>query len=289
MNRILPSLACFLLTLGAACGGSSDSNAVAGADGVDGGDGGSGDGTTDGGGDADGQSPTRPPVVIGAPGTPVKLGTSGSFVILAKAGISTVPPSVITGDIGVSPVAATFITGFSLSADASNVFSTTPQVTGKVYAADYAPPTPSTLTTAVGDMEDAFTDAAGRAPDVTELAAGDIGGKTLTKGVYKWSTGLLVPTDVTLTGSATDVWVFQIAQNLTVASGVKVIMAGGALPKNVFWEVAGAADLDTNAHFEGTILCQTAISLKTGSSINGRLLAQTAVTLAGSTVVQAAQ
>ena len=281
MKLILPSLACLLLTLGAACG-ESDSKAVGGGDAA-----GGGDSATDGGG-TDGRSPSRPPVVIGAPGTPVKLGTSGSFVILSKAGISTVPPSVITGNLGVSPVAATSITGFSLSADASNVFSTTPQVTGKVYAADYAPPTPSNLTTAVGDMEDAFTDAAGRAPDVTELNAGDIGGKTLTKGVYQWGTGLLIPTDVTLTGSATDVWVFQIAQNLTMASDVKVVMAGGALPKNVFWEVAGAVDLDTNAHIEGTILCQTGIALKTGSSINGRLLAQTAVTLAGSTVVQPA-
>ncbi|HSO35918.1 MAG TPA: ice-binding family protein [Labilithrix sp.] len=282
MKRILPSLGLLVLALGAGCS-SSDSNAVNGSG--DGGGGGNGEGGTDGGKDG-GQTPTRPPVVIGAPGTPVKLGTAANFVILAKAGIDTVPPSIITGDLGVSPVAATYITGFSLSADASNVFSTTPQVTGKVYAADYAPPTPSNLTTAVGDMEDAFTDAAGRAPDVTELNAGDIGGKTLTKGVYQWGTGLLIPTDVTLTGSATDVWVFQIAQNLTMASGVKVVMAGGALPKNVFWQVAGAADLDTNAHLEGTVLCKTAIALKTGSSLNGRLLAQTAVTLSGSTVVQ---
>ena len=126
------------------------------------------------------------------------LGTAGNFAILAKSGISTVPTSAVTGNIGVSPAAATSITGFSLIADATNVFSTSPQVTGKVYAADYAPPTPSNLTTAVGDMELAFTDAAGRAPDVTELGAGNIGGMTLAPGVYKWGTGLLIPTDVTL-------------------------------------------------------------------------------------------
>ena len=144
-----------------------------------------------------------------APGQGVNLGTSGNFVILAKSGISTVPASVITGDIGVSPVAASSITGFSLTADASNVFSTSPQVTGNVYAADYAPPSPSNMTTSIGDMELAFTDAAGRAPDVTELGAGDVGGMTLVSGVYKWSSGLLIPTDLTLTGSATDVWIFQ--------------------------------------------------------------------------------
>lgn len=224
-----------------------------------------------------------------APPNAVNLGTAGSYVILAKSGISTVPGSVITGNLGVSPVAASYITGFSLTADASNVFSTTPQVSGKVYAADYMPPTPANLSTAVGDMETAFTDAAARAPDVTELGAGNIGGKTLIPGVYKWGTGLLIPTDVTLNGSATDVWIFQVAQNLTVSSATNVVLSGGAKPKNVFWQVAGAVDIDTTAHVEGVILSQTAIVLRTGATLNGRLLAQTAVTLAGNTVVEPAQ
>jgi len=223
-----------------------------------------------------------------APGLPVNLGTAGGFAILAKSGISTVPPSAITGNLGVSPAAATYVTGFSLIADATNVFSTSPQVTGKVYAADYAVPTPSNLTTAVGDMELAFTDAAGRAPGVTELGAGDIGGMNLAPGVYKWGTGLLVPTDVTLTGLASDVWIFQIAQDLTINSGAKIVLAGGALPKNVFWQVAGKVELGTTAHCEGIVLTQTAITLQTGASINGRLLAQTAVNIDASTIVQPA-
>jgi hypothetical protein len=218
----------------------------------------------------------------------VDLGTADNYVILAKSGISTVPTSVVTGNLGVSPAAATFITGFSLTADSTNVFSTSPQVTGKVYAADYAPPTPSDLTTAVGDMGLAFTDAAGRAPGVTELGAGNIGGMTLAPGVYKWGTGLLIPTDVSLTGNATDVWIFQVAQNLTVSSAAKVLLAGGALSKNVFWQVAGLVDLGTTAHFEGVVLTQTSITLQTGASINGRLLAQTAVNIDGSTVVEPA-
>ena len=221
-------------------------------------------------------------------GLPVNLGAAKTFVILAESGISTVPTAAVTGNLGVSPAAATFITGFSLSADASNVFSNSPQVTGKVYAADYTPPTPSNLTTAIGDMQTAFTDAAGRAAGVTELGAGNIGGKTLTAGVYKWSTGLLIPTDVTLTGTATDVWIFQIAQDLTMGSATKVVLAGGALSKNVFWQVAGLVDLGTTAHCEGVILTQTSITLRTGASINGRLLAQTAVNIDGSTVVEPA-
>jgi hypothetical protein len=219
---------------------------------------------------------------------PVNLATAGDYVILAKTGISTVPTSAVTGNMGISPAAATYITGFSLTADSTNVFSTSPQVTGKVYASNYATPTPAKLTTAVGDMQLAFTDAAGRAAHVTELGAGNIGGMTLTAGVYKWGTGLLIPTNVTLKGTATDVWILQIAQDLTVSSAVNVVLAGGAVAKNVVWQVAGAAHLGTTAHFEGVILSMTSITLQTGASVTGRLLAQTAVSIDGSAVVQPA-
>jgi hypothetical protein len=215
----------------------------------------------------------------------VNLGMAGQYAILAMSAISTVPASAVTGNIGVSPAAATFITGFTLTADATNVFATSTQVTGKVFAADYAVPTPSNLTTAIGDMQSAFTDAAGRAPDVTELGAGNIGGKTLTAGVYKWGTGLLIPTNVTLTGNATDVWIFQIAQNLTMSSATSVVLTGGAVPANVFWEVAGDVDVGTTAHLAGVVLCKTAIALRTGASIDGRLLAQTMVSIDDSAVV----
>jgi hypothetical protein len=223
-----------------------------------------------------------------APGVPVRLGTAGDFVILAKSGISTVPPATITGNLGVSPAAASYITGFALTANSTNVFSTSPQVTGKVYAANYASPTPSNMTTAVSDMELAFTDAAGRAPDVVELGAGNVGGMTLTPGVYKWGTGLLIPTNLTLAGNANAVWIFQVAQDLTLSSAASILLTGGALPKNVFWQVSGSVKLDTTAHLEGVVLTHTAVTLRTGASIRGRLLAQTAVTLDGSTVVQPA-
>jgi hypothetical protein len=251
----------FLLSVPVACGSSASDNA------------------TDSGHPPDGGNVT---------GLAVNLGTAADYAVLAKSGISTVPTSAVTGNLGVSPAAATFVTGFSLTADATNVFATSTQVTGKVYAADYTLPTPTNLTTAVSDMQLAFTAAAGRAPTDTELGAGNIGGMTLTAGVYKWGTGLLIPTDVTLSGSATDVWVFQIAQDLTMSSGAKVLLAGGALPKNVFWQVAGLVDLGTTAHCEGVVLTQTSVTLRTGASINGRLLAQTAVSIDGSTVVQPA-
>lgn len=217
----------------------------------------------------------------------VKLGKAGDFVILAKSGISTTGNTKITGNIGVSPAAATYITGFSLVSPPSS-YSTSALVTGKVYAADYASPTPANLTRSVLDMQTAYADAAGRAPSRIELGAGNIGGLNLAPGVYKWTTNVLASSDVTLTGSSTAVWIFEIAGNLTLGSGVKVVLKGGALPKNVFWQVAGAADLGTTAHIEGIVLCKTAIVLKTGATANGRLLAQTAVTLDASTVVKPA-
>ena len=219
-----------------------------------------------------------------SPGTPVELGTAGDFVILAQSGISNISTSAITGDLALSPAAASFITGFALTADATNVFATSTQVTGQIFAADYAPPTPTNLTAAVGDMRLALTDAASRAPDVTELGAGNIGGLTVARGVYAWGTDLLIPNDVTLTGTATDVWVFQVAGNLTMSSGARIVLTGGALPENVFFQVTGLVDLGTTAHAEGVILCATAITLRTGASVTGRLMAGTAVTLDGSTV-----
>lgn len=217
----------------------------------------------------------------------VSLGSAANYAILAKSAISNVPTSAITGDIGLSPAAASFITGFSLNLPAGGTSSTAAQVTGNVFASDYAVPTPTTLTTAISAMQTAYTDAAGRpTPDYVELGAGAIGGMTLPAGLYKWSNTVTIASDVTLTGSATDVWILQIAGGLTQASATHVILSGGALAKNVFWQVAGAVNIGTTAHIEGEIMSQTSIALQTGASANGRLLAQTAVTLAGNTVVK---
>ncbi|HWR97857.1 MAG TPA: ice-binding family protein [Candidatus Methanoperedens sp.] len=219
---------------------------------------------------------------------PVNLGAAAPFVILTKTGITNVPTSDITGNLGVSPIAATAITGFSLVLDGSNRFSRSTQVTGRVYAASYASPTPSMLTTAVHDMETAYTNAAGRAlPDHVDLYAGNLSGRTLAPGLYKWNTGVLITTSVTLAGARDAVWVFQIAGNLTLGSGADVLLSGGAQAKNIFWQVGGGVgvEIGTTAHVEGTILAKKAIHLRTGASLNGRALAQTAVTLAQNRIV----
>ena len=219
----------------------------------------------------------------------VNLGTAGDFAILTKSGISTTGVTSVTGDIGVSPAAATALTGFGLIMDTNGQSSHTPIVTGKAFAADYAAPTPAKMTTAVSDMETAFTTANGLttpAP-IVGLYAGDISGRILAPGLYKWSTGVLVTSaGVTLTGGPNDTWVFQIAQNLTINNNAKITLLGGAQAKNIFWVVSGQATIGSNANVSGIILSKTLVSMNTGSRITGRLLAQTAVTLNASTVIQ---
>jgi len=209
----------------------------------------------------------------------VNLGIAGDFVILSKTGVTDVYKSAVTGDVGSSP-----ITGAAIHLMCS-------EVAGTIYSVDAAGPlpfavkNPTRLTLAVGDMQTAYTDAAGRpTPDFLNLGAGNIGGKTLTPGLYKWTSALLIPTDIAISGGPNDVFIFQVAGTLTMSNAVNITLQGGAQAKNIFWQTSGAVTLGTTSHFEGNILSQTGINLQTGASINGRMLAQTAVTLQMNTV-----
>jgi len=221
---------------------------------------------------------------------PVNLGTSGNFAVLAKTGISTTGTTSITGIIGISPAAATYINGFGLIMDPSGTFSTSSVVVEKIYASDYTDPTPSKMTTAIGDMETAYTNAAGRTlPDYTELYTGDLTGKTLAPGLYNWSTGVLISAaGATISGSSSDIWIFEISGNLTVANGAMVILAGGAKASNIFWQVAGNVTIGTTAAMKGIILCQTGIAMSTNATLLGSALSQTAVTLDANVITSAA-
>jgi hypothetical protein len=205
---------------------------------------------------------------------PVNLRSAGGFVILTKSGITDVPTSAITGDVGTSP-----ITG------AADLLTCT-EVKGIVYSVNAAGPdpcsikNPAKLTTAILDMETAYTDAAGRPnPDVLNLRRGDIGGMVLAPGLYKWDSNVLLATSITLDGSANDVWIFQISGNLTLGNAVAVNLSGGAKAENIFWQVAGVTAVGTTAHLQGIVLAKTVIALKTNARVTGRLLSQTAVTL----------
>lgn len=221
----------------------------------------------------------------------VDLGTAGDYAILSKTGVTTTGVTSVTGNVGTSPIASTAITGFGLIMDSTNQFSTSTVVVGggKVYASDYTNPTPSKMTTAISDMGTAFTDAAGRTPDAAyiEIHTGDLTDQTLDPGVYKWSTSVRFGGGVVFNGSATDIWILQIAQNLEVASGAQVTLAGGALAENIFWQVSGRSVFGTTSHVEGVFLVKTAINFLTGSTLNGAALSQTAVTLDAATIVNA--
>ncbi len=267
------STAILLTALAAGCG--SDNN-------NGGGGGGGGGGGTINPGPAPGANPAE-----------VVLGTAANYAVLAKTGVASVPNSVVTGNVGLSPAARIGLTGWSETYDVTDTYATSAQVVApfRLYASDNAPPTPTELTTAVADMETAYTDAAGRTATSaahTNLGAGTLTSYTLTRGVYEWGSAVTIPTDLTLDGSATDVWIFKIAGALTMASAKNVILSGGALAKNIVWQVAGGVTMGANTHFEGVILGQTAITFGNLSSINGRLLAQSAVNLDATTVTQPA-
>jgi hypothetical protein len=195
----------------------------------------------------------------------------------------------VAGDIAVSPIAAAAITGFDLIMDSEGVFSTASQVTGKVYASDYESPTPVGLTTAVSDMETAYSDAAGRTPDdaTLDLKGGLIGGETLTAGVYTFATDINIKNSVTVTGSDTDIFIIQTAGNVIQDANTEVILAGGAKAENIFWQVAGKVTVGAGAHMEGVLLVKTGVTFITGSSLNGRILAQTAVAVQMATITAA--
>ncbi len=220
----------------------------------------------------------------------VELGTAQDYIILAKSGISATGTTFINGDIGVSPIDSTAITGFgALPLDPTGQFSTSVLVSGKIYASDYASPTPTKLGVAIGDMQTAYTDALSRPTSVLNIGtvAGEIGGLTLASGVYTFngdSSNVLISTDLVLNGNSSDVWIFQIPGTFNLANGIKVNLSGGAIAKNVFWAVNGATTLGTNSVLQGTVLDATSIAIQTGATLNGNALAQTAVTLQSNSI-----
>ncbi|PQJ76731.1 ice-binding family protein [Polaribacter glomeratus] len=214
------------------------------------------------------------PVISSKKSEGINLGVAGEFVILTKSGITNVRQSDIKGDVGTSP-----ITGAAL-------LLTCEEVTGTIYTVNAAGPAckitaPSRLSTAVGDMETAYTDIAGRASsaDKTNLGAGNITGMTLSPGVYKWTSAVLLNGVLELKGNEDSIFIFQIAETFDMGSGAEILLTNGVQAKNIFWQTAGAVTLGTTSSFQGSLLGKTSIAVQTGASVNGRLLAQTAVTL----------
>ena len=219
-------------------------------------------------------------------GSSTDLTASGSYVLLAKTGITNVTGSLITGGhVAVSPGAAASITGFTMVPavpDASTVSATSIAVAspGLIYASNFAVPTPTNLTSAVLGMEAAYTDAASRTnPTKLNLMDGILQAQTLAPGLYTWGTGVTVPSDLTFAGGANDVWILQIASTLDVSANMRVILSGDARAKNIYWQVAGQVTIHSDAHFAGILFAKTGVTVQNKASMNSRVYAQSLIAL----------
>jgi hypothetical protein len=222
----------------------------------------------------------RGPAAIG-------LGSAANYVILSKFGISTVPTSKITGDIGLSGSSAVNLVGFDMPVDTTDGHLTSSQVNGKIYSDRSPAPAPANMAAAVANMEAAYSDAASRlSPDYENLGDGNIGGRTLSPGLYKWDGTLTIPSNVTLSGGVGDVWIFQTTGDLFMSTGAKIMLTNGAQAKNIYWQVAGQAIIGPTAHFEGTLLSKSSVTLINGATMNGRILAHGQVALQQATLTQ---
>ena len=212
-------------------------------------------------------SPPPPPPVGG---TASPLGTACNFGILGATPVvsSIGPTKVIGGDVGIWPAAS--ITGFPPGT-----------TTGAFHMGD------AVAMTAQGDLTTAYNNLAGTAGG--QVLTADIGGQTLAPGVYKTTSAqpsLGITGNLTLAGPATGVWIFQIVSTLTTAANnSNVILSGGALSKNVFWQVGSSATLGTTTTFAGSILAQASVTVNTGAVLNGRALARTGAVTLDSNVV----
>jgi len=237
-----------------------------------------------------------PTAVFAAGPAAVNLGTAGNFRILAQTAVTDGNPSItsVVGNVGVSPAAGSTITGLSCTNIAGNVYDVDGTYTGgfdsNVVCFLPGPGANKTIVdNAVLDMGTAYTNAsapatpAGVGPNLN-IGGGTVSGENLVPGTYTWGSNVTITGDITLTGSASDVWVFQVTGTLTIGNNVKIILAGGALPSNIFWQVTGAVTLSPGSDFSGNILAQTNIAMQAGATLHGRALAQTAVTLIGNTV-----
>jgi hypothetical protein len=202
----------------------------------------------------------------------VALGGAGNFVVLAGSTVTNTGPTSLTGDLGVSP--GTAVSGFPPGT-----------IVGAQHAGDPA------AAQGVADLTTAYNDAAGRTLCPVAVA-GNLGGHTLTPGLYKSTSSLEISSgDLTLDaqGDANAVFIFQMASTLTTTSGRQVILSGSAKSTNVFWQVGTSATLGSTSAFQGTLMADQAITLSTGATLNGRALARiAAVTLDSNTIVKPA-
>jgi hypothetical protein len=200
----------------------------------------------------------------------VPLAGAADYAILAGSAITNTGATNITGDIGLSPGSS--VGGFPPGIYVGTLVSISVAALAKT------------------DLTAAYNNAAARVSTDIVTLSGNIGGLTLTPGLYKTTSSLAISSgDLTFDaqGNANAVFIIQIASSLTTTSGRKVILAGGALASNIFWNVGSSATFGTTSVFKGTVLVMQSITFNTGATLDGRALARTGgVTMAGNTIVK---
>jgi hypothetical protein len=243
-KKILASvlLALVLLTLSAGCGKKSSGNSVSGTSSQE-----------------SNQKPDNK--------RPLNLGIAEDFAVLAYSNITSVPSSSINGKVGLMPGTRDMIT-----MDPTEVTGGATEIIG---SDDETTPV-NLLSNAKVDMVTAYGKAVSLSPDADKIGMfqGNIGGKSLKAGVYKWDSDLNIVSDFTVEGNETDVWIFKVSGHLNVASGVHMTLGKGVKAKNIFWQVAGSAVIESSSEFYGTIMAQQFIELRNHSILTGRAFAK---------------
>ena len=201
----------------------------------------------------------------------ISLASASGLAVLAGSAITSTGDTNITGDVGLSP-------GSSIGGFPPGILNGEQHINN------------NTSSQAKLDLTAAYNEAAGRTSTDIVTLSGNIGGLTLTPGLYKSTSSLAVSSgDLTFDakGNANAVFIIQIATTLTTTSGRKVILSGGALASNIFWQVGSSATFGTTTVFKGTVMAMQSITFNTGASLDGKALARTgAVTMAGNVIVK---
>jgi hypothetical protein len=212
----------------------------------------------------------------------VHLGDAERFAILAHTGITNAGPSVVRGDVGLSPTIGT------------SIALTQAEVTGSIFTVDESGPlgsisSASMLVLAKSDLEAAFNDAAGRTLDQIPIA-GNLGGLTLTPGLYTSTSTLEISAgDLTLDaqGNADAIWIFQIATSFNMTGDRQVVLVNGANSANIFWQIGTAGTFAATTVMKGTLMAGTQLTFAAGAILDGRALALTTnITLAQNTITR---
>ncbi|MBA3704356.1 MAG: DUF3494 domain-containing protein [Bacteroidetes bacterium] len=201
----------------------------------------------------------------------IQLAGASSLAILSGSSITNTGATVVTGDMGLSP-------GTSIGGFPPGILNGTQHINDAI------------ANQAKLDLTAAYNDAAGRTCTDIVTLSGNIGGLTLTPGLYKSTSSLAISSgDLTFDakGNANAVFIIQIASTLTTTSGRKVILSGGASASNIFWQVSSSATFGTTSVFKGTVMAMQSVSFNTGATLDGRALARNGtITMAGNTIVQ---